>query len=143
MSARRSRPTPIDEACAGYGAQPGRYCLPQPFRAGPYHADRRAAWLASLDTTGTAQPSAPADARPVVDVGELRRAFELVTRQHAALVERVLAAPSLADARLAAERARLALQPMPVTPPLEMDADLRARLARDSAALHDTTEIDR
>lgn len=83
------------------------------------------------------------DAQPAVDVGTLRRAFEQLGRIHGQLVERVLAAPSLADARLAAERARLALQPIPATPPLEMDADLRARLARDSADLHDPMETAR
>jgi len=83
-----------------------------------------------------------ADAQPAVDVGTLRRALEQLGRIHGQLVERVLAAPSLADARIAAESARLALQPLPPVP-LEMDDDLRARLARDSAALHDTTEIDR
>lgn len=135
----RRQASPFAHACAACGAQPGRYCLPSPPRTGPYHAERRAAWLASLDTTGTA---APADAQPVVDVGELRRAVAYLARQHAELVERVLAARSLADARIAAERARLALQPMPPVP-LEMDADLRARLARDSADLHDPMETAR
>ncbi len=136
-----SRTSPFGHECHACGAQPGRYCLPEPHRSGPYHQERRAAWLASLDTTGTASP--PADATPAVDVTALRRALEQLARIHAELVERVLAAPSLGDARLAAERARLALQPIPATPPLEMDADLRARLARDSADLHDPMEAAR
>ena len=139
--------TPFDVECWQCGAQPKRPCTNEPPKVGPYHQDRKLACHSARLAAG--------EASPAVDVGALRRerdllrdqlaekgrALALLQRQHSTLIASVLAVASVPDARLAAERAYRAYQPVPAMPraPMEMDDDLRLELSRSSAALHDGT----
>lgn len=87
-----------------------------------------------------------ADTRPAVDVTTLRRERDVAV----AALRRVYTSGTLADARHFAQRALLAMSGATLveTPraPLEMDDALRAQLdraARDTADLHDPTEVAR
>ena len=55
-------------------------------------------------------------ARALEMAAEQGRGLAMLRRAHDALIEAVLRAGTLADARIVAERARLALQPIPVVP---------------------------
>ncbi len=55
-------------------------------------------------------------ARALEIAAEHGRALAMLRRAHDTLIKAVLRAGTLADARIAAERARLALQPMPAVP---------------------------
>lgn len=146
--------SPFHVACPTCGAQPERFCTGVPPHAGPYHLDRRIAWR-------RATLAIEADAQPAVDVGGLRRHLEIATLALDAIARSTTHpnARGLAEQALRAVHGRCestlgtarcehaaghrgghvytVTRHAPV--PLEMDDDLRARLARDSAALHDGT----
>lgn len=121
--------SPFHVACPACGAQPRRYCLGEPSRGGPYHQDRIIAWR---ELCG--------DASPVVDVTKLRRERDVAVRALLRVARGGDAPGYVARCALSALGVDAdAVGAEPARAPLEMDDDLRARLARDSAALLDST----